>query len=122
MKKFILYKIIPLLIISVFVCIMQSGMALKQPLSKKDDVIFYMDAVEEHIISEQWEIALELLIEMEKAHEIVVKRIQYSVERDELDSLTTSMKKAGGYIRAQEKGGALAELSEVRYLWNGLGE
>lgn len=122
MKKFILYKIIPLMIVTVFVGIMQSGMILKQPLTKKDDVIFYMNTAEEQVKSEQWENALQALNKMEKANEKVVKRIQYSVERDELDSLTTSMKKAAGYIKAHEKGGALAELSEARYLWNGLGK
>ncbi|WP_080845902.1 DUF4363 family protein [Cytobacillus gottheilii] len=122
MKRFMLYKLIPVIILLLFIAIMQSGIPLKQPFTKKEDILFYMDRIEKHILSEQWEVASGDLHKLEQAYSVIKKRIQFSVERDELDSFTTAIKKASGYIHAHEQGGALAELNEARYLWEGLGK
>ncbi|MFC5733237.1 MULTISPECIES: DUF4363 family protein [Bacillaceae] len=121
MKHFILYKLIPVVILLFFIAIMQSGIILKQPFSKEEDILFYIEAIESNIVSEQWDIASAELKNLEEAYSKVQKRIQYSVERDELDSFTTCIKKTEGYIQAHGQGGALAELSEARNLWEGLG-
>ncbi|MGD6941958.1 DUF4363 family protein [Cytobacillus gottheilii] len=121
MRHFILYKLLPICILLFFIAIMQSGITLKQPFSKDEDILFYIGAIESNIISEQWDIASAELKKLEKAYNIVKKRIQYSVERDELDSFTTCIEKSEGYIQAHEQGGALAELNEARNLWDGLG-
>lgn len=122
MKHFVLYSVLPFLLIAAFVAIMNAGVLLKKPFSQDDDVMYYLELTNDNIEQQKWQQAEKNLKKMEKAFNNVVKRIQYSVERDELNEFTTSLNRAKGFIEANEAGGAKAELKEAQYLWEDLGK
>ncbi|KAA9012229.1 DUF4363 family protein [Niallia endozanthoxylica] len=120
MKEFFLYRIIPFLLIGIFVLIMHSAVFLKQPFSKEDDVVRYLNAASENIQSENWEEASKNLAKVNKAFETVVKRIQFSVERNEVNMFDQTIEKTKGFVTVKEKAGAMAELSEAQHVWDQL--
>ncbi len=120
MKEFFLYRIIPFLLIGIFVLIMHSATFLKQPFSKEDDVVHYLNAASESIQSENWEEASKNLAKVNDAFEMVVKRIQFSVERDEVSMFNKAIEKTKSFVTVKEKAGAMAELSEAQHVWDQL--
>lgn len=120
MKAFGL-KILPVLSICMFILIMTTGTFLKAPLIGDDDVIHYVNNVKGYIKEDNWDKASTELRRGQEAWKKVVKRIQFSSERNEINSLMINLKRAQGYIKAKNKGGALAEISEVEFIWSELG-
>src|SRR5690625_1105510 len=121
MKKSIRIAI-PTILILLFIFIMTTGSILKQPLSSDEvDVQQLIKAVEKEIISENWEHANEQLELTKQTWSKVVKRIQFSTERDEIFELQKSLERTEGYIKAKDKGGAMAELAEARHILNDIG-
>ena len=51
----------------------------------------------------------------------MVPRIQFSVERDIIMDISLNLARLRGAIEAEDKPGALMELSEVHQLWQALG-
>lgn len=120
MKKIGL-KLLPIVSISIFIIIMTTGSFLKKPLFGNDGVIDHIDLVTEYVKEEDWEAAS---IEIEYARQAwrnVVLRIQFSSERNEINAIKLNLERADGFIKAKHLGGALSELSELRFIWDELG-
>lgn len=116
------YYSLPVIAIIVFVALMSGGEYLKKPLSTDDNVIGYIDSITNDIKYNQWEEARQHSKQLESAWRTVVKRIQFSVERDEVNQFEANLARLKGLLDAEEKGSAFAELSEAQLHWEGLGK
>lgn len=114
------YYLIALAILIAFVAIMNSGDYLRKPFSSHDNVALCVNNMEKHILNENWEEVNNDYKELKKAWGIVVKRIQFSVEKDEINYIKINMARLGAYIKVEDKAEALAELYELEEHWNNL--
>lgn len=119
MKKFKAY-IIPVLTILLFIAIMTTGGLLKKPFSSKDDVISYIEIMRKDINEEKWDKAGKDLSNIKTAWEIVKKRVQFSVERDEMILIDTNISRIEGALSERDKSFIIIELSEMQNHWNEL--
>lgn len=108
---------IPIVIILLFIFIMQSGSFLKQPTGKDDDFNqIIMDLIEE-IDNESWDEVNNGLNDLDKAWMTIVSRIQFSVERDEINNLSNSIARLKGAAKANDKSNSMVELYETYNIW-----
>jgi len=115
-------KVIPIISLALFIAIMTTGTVFKKPMSENDDVLTLIEKVEEKILNQNWDTALDHVSETKKAWKKVSKRIQFSAERDEINTLGKTLDRTEGFIKAKDKGGAMAELAEARSIWQELGK
>jgi predicted Mrr-cat superfamily restriction endonuclease len=114
------YYLVPAIVIAFFIAIMNAGAYLKAPWREDDNVPKYFQMVEADVKTEQWSAAKDDLDKLEKAWKIVIRRVQFDVERDELNRLSANLARLEGSIEAEDKGSALAELAEAREHWEEL--
>ncbi len=114
--------IIPILFIAIFIAIMTTGALLKRPFGQEDDVIHLIEQMESNVLNSEWDQASTHLHEAKKAWTKVVHRIQFSAERDEINTLHKALDRTEGFIKAKDAGGAMAELAEARHIWEELGK
>ncbi|HHV34114.1 MAG TPA: DUF4363 family protein [Syntrophomonadaceae bacterium] len=100
---------------------MLSGSYLKQPRGKDENVPGKLALVKENVRNADWESAQQDLEDTEKAWKKVIPRIQFSMERDEINNLGISLARARAAITAKDKAGALMELEEAASHWHNLG-
>lgn len=100
---------------------MVSGSYLKQARGENDNFPDNLTLVKENVRKADWESARHHLEDTEKAWEEVLPRIQFSMERGEINNLTVSLARARAAIMAQDKPGALMELEEAASHWHRLG-
>lgn len=112
--------LIPAFLLMFFVLIMNAGPYLKQPRGRSDDVAGSIRAVRADVLDQKWDSAGVGAGNLEKAWNKVIPRIQFSVEREEINSLSRNIYRLQGYITAGDMAGALAELREAERNWNGL--
>ncbi|MDQ0268324.1 DUF4363 family protein [Cytobacillus purgationiresistens] len=122
MKEFLLYKVVPLLILAIFIMTMKSGDFLKKSFTDEDDVMQYVELVNQSIDDGDWATADKNIKDTKDAFLIVQKRIQFSVEKSELNRMGAAIYRAIGYVDEQDAAGAKAELQEIRFTWDGLGK
>jgi len=115
-------KAIPIALLALFVAVMTTGGILKQPMKQAEDVVQLIEQLEKDVLSQNWESASDHLEKTKKAWTKIVNRIQFSAERDEINELHKALERTGGFIKAEDKGGAMAELAEARNIWKGLGK
>lgn len=114
--------IIPIILIAIFIAVMTTGALLKKPMSKEDDLIHIIELLEKEVLDQNWDEASGHLDDAKKAWTKVVRRIQFSAERDEINELHKALDRTNGFIKAADKGGAMAELAEARNIWKELGK
>jgi len=121
MRKFLVIAI-PIVTLVIFVMIMLSGNYLKQPFGTDDNIPQTIEGLVKSIEAENWE---EVEIEkqnLEAAWKKVVRRIQFSVERDEINYFTTSLARLQGAIITKDKSSAIIEIKEAYSHWENLGK
>lgn len=119
MHKALYYSAI-VLILTIFIFIMNAGDYMKSPRGQSDDVAEYIDLLREDIINEEWSEAEENSKKLHIAWKKVVPRIQFSVEKDEINAINVNLSRLTAYVAAREDEEALAELYEAREHWNNL--
>lgn len=119
MKKIVKY-IIPAIAISMFIAIMTTGGLVKKPFGKNDDVAKCIENLKEDILSENWDKTNVDLKRLERAWRIVEKRVQFSVERDEMLAIDTSIARIEGTVLVMDRAQAVAEISELKEHWEDL--
>lgn len=112
----------PVLVVLVSVAIMQGGSLIKGPTSAEDDISGLMDTLSRNILEDDWGNAEAVARELVATWAEMIPRVQFSGERSEIQSLTTSLHRLVGYAIAQDKAGALAELAEAREHWTDMAE
>jgi len=119
MKKSIKIAI-PIILIVFFITIMNAGHFFKKPIGKEDDVYFYLKAIEDNIYNEEWDEAEENLKHLEKAWDIVLFRIQMSIEGVRINDFFSEMAHLRGAIYSQNRDDAIIEIETLIDVWNRL--
>lgn len=120
MRKFIICAI-PIAALVLFIIIMQSGNLLKRPLGNKDDIPRSINDMIEAVNMESWDEAYNKLKDIEYAWDKVVKRVQFSSEKDEIEKIYACIARLHGAVMAEDKSNALMELYEAYNHWDNLG-
>ena len=121
MRKFLVITI-PIITLVFFICIMLSGSFFKKPLGKDDNIPESIQLILQDVESENWEGARDKTDNLSNAWKKIVKRIQFSSERDEINAFDASTARLRGAITAKDKSAAFIELSEAYEHWDGLGK
>ena len=120
MRKFLVITI-PIVTLAFFILIMLSSSILKGPLGKDDNIPESIDLIVQDIDSEDWEEANNKTENLSITWEKIVKRVQFSSERDEINSFSTNIARLRGAIMAKDKSSSFAELNEAYDHWKELG-
>ena len=121
MLKRILLVALPVGLIALFIAVMLSAAVLKHPLGSDDDVPAWLSRVESHVMAEQWHEALEGAQKLADAFNRVTVRIQFSAQFHDILDLRAAISRAEGFVKAQNRAGAMAELAEAKTLWDRIG-
>lgn len=121
MQKIWLYTI-PLVILAGFVVIMNSGDYLKKPMSTQDNFICYLQETEQAIMREDWTGALDHSHNLNTAWEQVSRRIQFSVEKDQIQAINVNLSRLHAFLIARDRSQALGTTAEIREHWERLNE
>lgn len=120
MRKFLVVSI-PIITLIFFVLIMLSGSILKNPLGNNDKFPFSINTIIEDVNAQHWEKAYEDTEKLDLTWNKIIKRVQFSSERDEINALSVSIARLKGAIIARDKASALMEINEAFEHWSGLG-
>ncbi len=82
----------------------------------------YFQRLQQMITQGEWQEAAANLNKLELAWRQVVRRLQFSEERDEINNFRHSLARLKGYVAAKDSGGALAALYELEETWVDLGK
>lgn len=121
MNKFLIITI-PVLTLSIFILVMLSGNYLKKSMSTNDNIPQTIEGIIEDISQDNWEQVKNKAEYLEIAWKNVVNRIQYSSERDEINSFSINLARLNGAIIARDKAIALVEMNEAYAHWEELGK
>lgn len=114
-------KVVPIMALLLFLLVMTSDWWLKRPLGQDDDVQLYFQRVRDSVAREDFVQAAAEWEKLRAAWRLVAIRVQFSVERDQLQGLTVSLARLQGAIMAEDQAGALIELAEAEEHWRDLG-
>lgn len=121
MRK-ILTIAIPIVTLALFICVMLSTGILKKPFGEDDDIPQTIEKVIQDINQDNWmEVNMDIEA-LEKAWNKVIRRIQFSAERDEINDISTSIARLRGAALAEDKVNSLIELNEAYHHWRVLGK
>lgn len=121
MRRFIVIAI-PIGTLALFIFVMLSSRILKMPLGKEDNIPKQIQIIQDHVKNERWE---EVDKEAQKLNEIwnnIVTRVQFSAERDEINSFNVCLARLNGAITAKDKTSALLEINEALEHWKNIGK
>jgi hypothetical protein len=120
LRRFLVIAI-PIVTLVLFIMIMHSGNYVKKSLGTNDNIPQTIEDIIGSIMDDNWEEVERETNNLEAAWEKVVRRVQFSVERDEINYFTTNLARLQGAILAKDKPGALIELKEAYSHWENLG-
>lgn len=121
MRKFLVITI-PIVTLTLFVLIMLSSSLLKKSLGKDGNITESIQLIIQDVESENWEDASNKIDNLSNVWKIVAKKIQFSSERDELNSFDVSIARLRGAIMAEDKSASFMELNEAYEHWEGFGK
>lgn len=121
MRKFLVIAI-PIVALGLFICIMLSGSFLKKPFGQEEDIEQSIERIKVNINNEKWDDVTEKVEELEKNLKKVIKRVQFSSERDEINFINSSIARLKGAVSARDKSDALVEINDAYNHWKQLGE
>lgn len=113
---------IPIVTLVFFVLIMLSGDILKQSFGKDDNIPQSIETLIQDVNHGNWEAANQNIDNLDRVWDRVVKRVQYSAERNEIDALSINIARLRGAIQSKDKAIVLTELSEAYEHWQDLGK
>ena len=120
--RIFLVRSIPIVTIIIFILIMLSDNFLKHSFNEDDNVVKYIQQIMNDVNIEDWDEANIKLINLNEAWMKVVRRVQFSAERNEINDFDKSIARLRGAILAKDKANALIELSEAYEHWENLGK
>lgn len=101
---------------------MISSQFFKKPRGDWDNVPKHIENIKKSVISEDWRLAEQETKKLDTAWETIIKRIEFSSERNEINSLTLSIARLKASITAKDKTSSLVELSTAMQHWDDLGK
>lgn len=120
MRKFLVVSI-PIGALIFFVLIMQSGNYLKMSIGNNDNISEIVQVLINNVNDEKWEEANNNTDKLSEAWNKIVRRVQFSSERDEINAFAMNVARLRGAIMAEDKVNSLLELYEAYEHWNELG-
>lgn len=121
MKRLLAY-LIPVVTLILFFFIMNGGIYLKQRIGETDDhFLKYHEKVIKELEEGNWEKAMAYTDKLEESWKKKIPKIQFSVERDQINGIDVSLARLKGYLEAKDKAGCFAELYEAKSHWDDLG-
>lgn len=120
MRKFLVVTI-PIVTIICFILLMLSGNYLKNSFGKDDNIPELIQVITEDINNERWEAANNNTEKLDEAWNKIVKRVQFSSERDEINEFSFSLARLRGAIKGKDRASSFSELSEAYEHWKELG-
>ncbi|MGD9566960.1 MAG: DUF4363 family protein [Sedimentibacter sp.] len=121
MRKFLTIAI-PIVSITLFILVMLSDNFLKKPLTNNDDIPASINLIIKDIEEERWSEARDKTDQLSNSWQKVVKRVQFSAEKDEINKFDMNIARLRGAIMAKDKSNAFIELSEAYEHWENLGK
>lgn len=121
MRKFFVVAI-PIVTIICFILIMLSGNYLKNSFVKDDNIPKLIQVITENIDDEKWEEASKNTESLDQVWNKIVKRVQFSSERDEINGFSFSLARLRGSIQGKDKASSFSDLSEAYEHWKELGK
>lgn len=121
MRKFLTIAI-PIVSIALFILIMLSDIVLKKPLTNNDDIPKSIDLIITDIEEDRWSEAKDKTEQLSSSWHKVVKRVQFSAEKDEINGFDMNIARLRGAIMAKDKSNAFLELNEAYEHWENLGK
>jgi hypothetical protein len=121
MRKFLVVSI-PIAALVSFIFIMLSGNLLKKPLTKSDNIPKAIQLVIQDVKSDNWDSASEKVENLSTSWKKIVKRVQFSSERGEINAFDTNIARLRGAIMAKDKSASFIELNEAYEHWEDLGK
>lgn len=118
--KSLKYYAFVVLLFAVFIFIMNGGDLFKKPLGSEDNFMLYMNRLEDNISITEWQTASVNYEKLLRAWKKIIPRIQYSVEKDEINAIEVNLARLKSCITSQDKALALLELNEAREHWHDL--
>lgn len=119
MRKFLVITI-PIATLTFFILIMFSSSILKRTLGNNDNISQSIQSIIQDIELENWADANYKTDKLKVTWEKVIKRVQFSSERDEINSLSTNIARLQGSIKAKDKSNSYSELNEALDHWTEL--
>lgn len=121
MRKFVI-RTIPIVTLAFFILVMQSDNFLKKPLGRNDDIPKSIELIINDINQGKWDDANNNTYQLSKAWKKIVMRVQFSAEKDEINSLDINISRLRGAIMSKDKSNALLELNEAYEHWDNIGK
>ncbi|MDD7794090.1 DUF4363 family protein [Clostridium sp. 'White wine YQ'] len=121
MRKFFVISI-PIITIVLFILIMLSGNFLKRIPMDNITIPGAIDQIINDIEGEKWEDASKKIDQLSTSWDKMVKFVQFSSERDEINLFDADIAKLRGSIIAKDKASSLIELNEAYEHWEELGQ
>lgn len=121
MRKFFVIAI-PIVTLIIFTLIMLSDIVLKKPLTGNDDIPGSIQQLIQEVNNGSWDKAENKTNDLEKAWKKVIRRVQFSAEKDEINSFEVNIARLKGSIMTKDKADAIIELNEAYEHWENLGK
>ena len=121
MRKFLVITI-PITTLTIFILIMLSSSTLKHASRNEDNIADSIQSIIQDIELENWDNANYKTDKLKLTWDKVVKRVQFSSERDEINSFSTNIACLHGSIKAKDKSNSYSELNEALDHWTELGK
>ena len=121
MRRFLVISI-PIVTISLFILLMLSENYLKNSFGDDDNVPLSIKDVRIEIENGNWDQAKIKTELMSNAWDKVVKRVQFSAEKAEIDGFYVNIARLYGAIDAKDTSSALMELNEAYEHWDNIGK
>ena len=124
MKKDIALKallyIIPAMTIIAFLVVLSSFGFIKGNLSAGKQIPATIDKLEELVMNEAWEEALQEKKKLQQNWDKLAPLIQISTTEENIKDFSRTLNALEGYLRVKEKGLSLAEVQIIRFSWQQL--
>lgn len=120
MKKKALVLTLTCVILAVFIFIMTSGELFKQSFGDGDDVETLLQELDDDIVEGNWEKGLADIEKLKSAWSKIEKRVQFSVERIDIEGMGLSIARLKGSIRGENPDESLISLEELKAYWDHL--
>lgn len=116
----IAYYTVVVLIMALCLAVMNGGHYLSKAHGDLDNVPRHVSQVKSALEGEDWDEANQHYQALKTAWQKIKPRIQFSVEKDEMNAIDFSLARLGAYIRWEDQTEAWVELSEIESHWKDL--
>ena len=120
LKRILLYSLLGAAITVIFL-FAGSTNYLKKPFSHDDNVSLYISNINDKLDQEDWSGAQKELLHLEKAWQIVQKRVQFTGEEDDIKKISESLYKLKMMLDIKDLSGSKEELATIEYGFHDIG-